>query len=322
MKIYLAGKITGATWRRDILGSYSPNHNHGWDWETDWPVLPRIVLHQHDYTGPYFCSDNHGGYGVDHGAPGIGENHDAGAMARSALVPLCLRAIASSDLLFAWIDRPDIAGTLVEIGYARGRGIPVAIGYPHELGGWCGDAGPGHDFWFVDGLADVVACGNEGQSPAAAAASCLASALRRREAWRAAKRDLLARAHARCGSKFEATFLDAFLAAGFELLPPIPGDDAVAEHRGILLFQQYEVGRYRLDYALVAGPLKIAIEADSFRYHDQTPEAATRDKARDRYLQGEGWRVLRYTDFETKRGPAACVAEAIRVALRLRREGA
>lgn len=58
------------------------------------------------------------------------------------------------------------------------------------------------------------------------------------------------------------------------------------------LVQQYQAGRYRLDFA--APDVKIAIEADG--WHHRSPEGAAKDAERDSWLRSHGWIVLRVDD--------------------------
>jgi len=68
--------------------------------------------------------------------------------------------------------------------------------------------------------------------------------------------------------------------------------------------------RYRVDFMVehAATGVKIAIECDGFEYHE-TPEAATRDKARDRFIQAAGIPVLRFTGSEIWAQPYTCARE-------------
>lgn len=127
MKIYLAGKIhvECSDWRDGLVRS-DVLRDPGFAQSSSWPVVNGAVCGGHDLTGPYFCTAKHD---CEHGAfsgrwNGI-ENPDRLALARR-----CRDAIDRSDLLFAWLDDTSAHGTLVEIGYAAGRGVPVAIGYP------------------------------------------------------------------------------------------------------------------------------------------------------------------------------------------------
>jgi hypothetical protein len=140
MKIYLAGKIEKNCWRHSVV--------QGIHWETaehqpgePWPILSEAVVGGFDYTGPYFTFCDHGCAhtpAVDHlGRPTVGGLHGLSTeMCGDAPDPqlvrsLCLSAIRRSDLVFAWIHRPDSYGTLVELGFAVGLGIPVVIAYPN-----------------------------------------------------------------------------------------------------------------------------------------------------------------------------------------------
>lgn len=87
---------------------------------------------------------------------------------------------------------------------------------------------------------------------------------------------------------------------------------------------QVEVGPFRVDFAVVATAigwrcpdlesfpiLKVAIECDGHDFHERTKEQAARDRARDRFLQGEGLDVLRFTGSEIWKSPEGCRAEII-----------
>jgi len=86
---------------------------------------------------------------------------------------------------------------------------------------------------------------------------------------------------------------------------------------------------YRLDFALVpesftmAGPTgspisfpKIAIELDGHEFHEKTKEQASKDKARDRTLQGAGWVVLRFSGSDVYRDAYECLDQVHSVMLR------
>lgn len=91
----------------------------------------------------------------------------------------------------------------------------------------------------------------------------------------------------------------------------------VATFRGLLvgfdpfwaLLYQPKVGPYRLDFGVVGHIGKIAIECDGHDFHEKTKDQAARDKKRDRYLQKEGWRVLRFTGSEIYKDAHACATE-------------
>ena len=58
--------------------------------------------------------------------PSIVEDH---GVKQRGLPENCIREVRSSDVVFAWIDTTDTIGTLVELGVAYARGIPVFIAF-------------------------------------------------------------------------------------------------------------------------------------------------------------------------------------------------
>lgn len=70
---------------------------------------------------------------------------------------------------------------------------------------------------------------------------------------------------------------------------------------------------YRVDFAYLVNDQKIAIEIDGFDYHS-TKKQMARDYQRQRHLEANGWRVIRFTGSEVYGDAQACVAEVIRLA--------
>jgi hypothetical protein len=64
--------------------------------------------------------------------------------AKREVVDKCLAAVLAADVVFAWIDRPDLYGTLVELGFAFAHKKPIIIGGPEYE----------RDLWFGQYLAD------------------------------------------------------------------------------------------------------------------------------------------------------------------------
>jgi very-short-patch-repair endonuclease len=102
-------------------------------------------------------------------------------------------------------------------------------------------------------------------------------------------RSMLERPMPRLDSPLEEALYDA--------MPPAMQDEVVTQH---------EVGRYRLDFAFVDEQL--CIEVDGRTYHSDE-EAFARDRARDRWLTGCGWRVARFASDEVFNDAAKCIAE-------------
>ncbi|MCL6455084.1 MAG: endonuclease domain-containing protein [Alicyclobacillus sp.] len=75
----------------------------------------------------------------------------------------------------------------------------------------------------------------------------------------------------------------------------------------VRLFLQKQIGKYRVDFAVEYGDVKIVIECDGHEFHEKTKEQAARDKKRDRYLASQGYTVLRYTGSEIVKNPAQII---------------
>ncbi len=73
------------------------------------------------------------------------------------------------------------------------------------------------------------------------------------------------------------------------------------------LWPQYPASGYFIDFAIV--DKKIAIEIDGHDYH-KTIEQRTHDSKRDRDLDLEGWRILRFTGSEVRRDAEGCAKRA------------
>lgn len=146
--VYLAGKITGTTWRNEIAPRWDSaicdSGNDSWsDVRLSVPVSAVCgLVYSVACTGP-FCSrpGEH-----DSQPPPTPGDHACGEYrllhSRCASEPLveltftdrpwvveqARAAIDASDMVFAWIDSPDCYGTLIEIGYAIGLGKVVRVG--------------------------------------------------------------------------------------------------------------------------------------------------------------------------------------------------
>lgn len=97
----------------------------------------------------------------------------------------------------------------------------------------------------------------------------------------------------------------------------------------VRLSPQFHIGKYRADFtvsgidhfvnaAFFAGDIiekaasnipRYAIEIDGFTWHDKTPQQAEHDKRRDRFIQSQGYQVLRFAAREVLRAPEACTGE-------------
>lgn len=161
MKIYLAGKIASNGWREAILLPGTMDKARLQVRTKNWPIIQNAVLGQHDYVGPYFIPNegfNHdpGFHGADnHGVDATGnrnewvhEEHAPMGYTQDEVVSLCLESILRADVVFAWLDRCDAYGTLVELGFASAHQKPILIGYPS----W------ERDLWFAWHLSQFHSC--------------------------------------------------------------------------------------------------------------------------------------------------------------------
>jgi very-short-patch-repair endonuclease len=84
----------------------------------------------------------------------------------------------------------------------------------------------------------------------------------------------------------------------------------VAEPQIEGLTPQLEIGPYRVDFALP--DYRTVIELDGHEYH-KTKEQRTHDAKRERYLQENGWEVIRFTGSEIYKDTAGCVKQVVRI---------
>jgi hypothetical protein len=112
------------------------------------------------YTGPYTM-------GCDHSCSHMSEprfgtvNHGSGKTCMDEIKPhqfseiapivfkRSLDGVRQANFVFAWIKDLECYGTLVEIGYALGRNIPVIVGFPKNFT-------DKNELWFVSQGAIVV----------------------------------------------------------------------------------------------------------------------------------------------------------------------
>lgn len=73
---------------------------------------------------------------------------------------------------------------------------------------------------------------------------------------------------------------------------------------------QVEVGPHRVDLAMPEK--KVAIELDGHQFHKPRTQRAN-DAKRQRFLQKEGWLVIRFTGTEINRDVDGCIEDAIKI---------
>ena len=152
--VYLAGKIGVRDWRSGF---------HGTDVNAadEYPAsklaeLSVAVNEELTITGPFFISCDHGCYHGDgrHGVGAVdrlhaddGDDDEWGGccgnfFTKDDVLKICKRQIDRAEILFAYIDRDDCYGTLVEIGYAHAKGKEIIIVF--------GDPELKKEMWFAD----------------------------------------------------------------------------------------------------------------------------------------------------------------------------
>lgn len=276
--IYCAGKIAKNDWR-NLRGQWGSDGGLPEPW---WPTLPGHA-HGFDYVGPFFMGDDHGcGHGPSTHGCGQPEGMCGEAYptpGRDGVLIFCLDAIARCDIFFAWLDGLTAYGTLVEIGYARALRKQIIIATPSPPG----RSRTHDDEWENDGLSDLWF--------AFECASRVITASSPNEAIATLARDTFMRVD----SPIEKAFWVEHLRQG---LPPLTG-----------LVSQHELldGKYRLDFALP--DRKIGVELDGYAYHS-SPEAFTRDRARQRNIERAGWRIIRFSGSEINTDVTTCVKQA------------
>lgn len=140
-RVYMAGKIKAGDWRHSLLKLrglplvYDARHDYVEP--VDSPIVDGF-----EYAGPFFISDDHGCYHgrnqhglVAGGCASESENYVRGwtskdhgsSLTRRVIHRSCLHWLDSADVVFCWLESLDAYGTLVELGYAHARGIPIYL---------------------------------------------------------------------------------------------------------------------------------------------------------------------------------------------------
>lgn len=131
-------------------------------------------------------------------------------------------------------------------------------------------------------------------------------------------------------SPIEATLLTAltfvlrYYKQGYFIAPRGGADRAGDESVKFVIRPQTQIDAYRVDFLVTANPpetsVRVVVECDGHNFHERTKEQAARDRSRDRDLQAQGYRVLRFTGSEIYRDAFHCAGEIIEALLNGRRE--
>lgn len=308
-RIYLAGKVAKDCWRQEhVPGIRWAYNDSGLSDHEPWPEIE--MAHGLTYVGPYFTSCDHGcAHGPNrHGfaggcitsgnSPEYSDSREPhvdpkacchgncalcdpggyglGHAGRQEVVRRCIEAIDRADWVIAVVG-DDAHGTIAEIGYAVGKGKKVVL--------------------IPDGAADPVY-----NQPGV-----------QREAWFPFYMPDTAM-HYSVSVLLQQIAGTMHWVNGLELCEsPIEKSLWMAmskHHLALNGFQpQVVVGRYRLDFA-DAGR-KLAIEADGFEFHT-SKDQFTKDRQRQRDLELDGWRFIRFSGSEIHADADACAKQIVR----------
>ena len=294
--IYLAGKISKNGWRSKFVPGL---RGAGGDEYADAPT-PLDIGGGLIYHGPFFVSCDHG---CAHGG------HDNHAMLggcintvqgdgwtwkhggddtaiRDIAVRRCLDQINAADLIIAVVSG-DAHGTLVEIGYAVGIGKKVIVTTSVD----CGCMNPGgfdsdQDFddggaWFPFSIPGVgwSCCANKQMVKLGQELALLRDEMQEESL---------------CESPVELAFLGSIRKRS-DLRQFKPNVTVMG-------------GKYRIDFA--DADRKIGVEIDGHAYHSDK-ETFAKDRVRQRELEMDGWRIVRYSGQEVHRDADACVGDFV-----------
>lgn len=83
---------------------------------------------------------------------------------------------------------------------------------------------------------------------------------------------------------------------------------------GVTFRQQVAIGKYRVDFRIGWArkkTRKVVVELDGQNFHDTDEKQRRYEKARDRFLQKEGYKVFHYTGAEIVKNPFTAAAECL-----------
>jgi hypothetical protein len=146
--VYCAGKISKNDWRHDLIDGL---RGAACDDVEVFDIDNKIDCGSFTYIGPHFISCDHG---CSHCAnrDGIADSCNNAdymgplALQHKKIFDINLRRLRMADLVFAFLET-DAFGTLIELGAARGWGIPIALRLPPHSRA---------DMWMVEKAATPV----------------------------------------------------------------------------------------------------------------------------------------------------------------------
>lgn len=96
--------------------------------------------------------------------------------------------------------------------------------------------------------------------------------------------------------------------------PPVFIDGAPAVDRGIFIWPQKPIGKYRVDFLITSTEGNtVIVELDGHAFHDKDKKQRSYEKARDRFFVKEGYQVLHYTGSDVVADPYRVAFEVLEV---------
>lgn len=295
--VYLAGKMNGGSVDEQTQGI-----NQDWRWPLIGEELirpnedfwPNVAMGQFHYAGPFYGNwkSHMPLQGKD--LHGVGADRDWGVGGRdqSQVIKFCIDAIHSSDIVFAWMDTNDAHGTLMEIAWACAKYANVTLVVP-PCDCSIESSNDNHtclygEVWFAQAM--VRRCGGTviySNDPVEEFHKVVAR-------WN------------RTNQKFNSVPEKEFWTRAIN-------DSA----KGLLyrdIVPQHPVGKYRIDFAIPE--LKFGIEIDGLAYHNGQ-DSFMKDRSRQREIESQGWRIVRFAAKEVSLDVDKCFREAEAIALEL-----
>lgn len=94
------------------------------------------------------------------------------------------------------------------------------------------------------------------------------------------------------------------------------GPSEFSDPSQIYIAAQVQIGKRRVDFALFAHDglrwRRLIIECDGHDFHERTKEQAGADRAFDRFVQGRGEQIYRFTGSQIFNSPMSCANDILR----------
>lgn len=295
--VYLAGKMNGGDihcqtkglqqdWRWPLIGENLFRYH-----DNDWP---NVHINKFLYSGPFYGKWKSHLPLVGKDTHGVGADRDWGLGGRdeNEVVRFCITAINNSDIVFSWLNTNDAHGTLMEIAWAISNNKNVIVVVPPcecKIESSMDDhTCLSKEVWFAQAMVrqrggTVIYSNN----PIEEFHKVIAR-------WNRSNQDF--------NSVPEKEFWTRAI-----------NDPS----KGLLykdIVPQHPVGKYRIDFAIPE--LKFGIEIDGLAYHNGQ-DSFMKDRSRQREIESQGWRIVRFAAKEISLDVDKCFREAEAIAVEL-----